>query len=78
MTGLPARVFRLEGRGRVAEGCFADLVIFDPDTIIDRATYDEPKQFSAGIDTVYVNGVPSWQAGAKSVRRAGRLVGGNN
>jgi N-acyl-D-amino-acid deacylase len=78
MTGLPARVFKLEGRGRVAEGCFADLVVFDPDAIIDRATYDEPRQFSAGIDAVYVNGVPSWQAGATSVRRAGRLVGGNN
>jgi N-acyl-D-amino-acid deacylase len=76
MTGLPARVFKLEGRGRIAEGCFADLVVFDPDTIIDRATYDDPKQFSAGVEMVVVNGRLSWEAGASTVSRAGRLVGG--
>jgi N-acyl-D-amino-acid deacylase len=76
MTGLPAKVFKLAGRGRIAAGHFADLVVFDPETIIDRATYDDPKQFSAGVDQVYVNGVLSWEAGATRVRRAGRLVGG--
>jgi N-acyl-D-amino-acid deacylase len=76
MTGLPAKVFKLAGRGRVAAGAFADLVVFDPASIIDRATYDDPKQFSAGVDQVYVNGVLSWEAGATTVRRAGRLIGG--
>ena len=76
MTGFPARVFKLEGRGRIAEGAYADLVVFDPQTIIDRATYDDPKQYSAGVDTVFVNGRRSWEAGAASVDRAGRLVGG--
>jgi N-acyl-D-amino-acid deacylase len=76
MTGLPARVFRLEGRGRIAEGCFADLVVFDPETILDRATYDDPKQFSAGVEMVVVNGRLSWEAGASTVSRAGRLIGG--
>jgi N-acyl-D-amino-acid deacylase len=76
MTGLPAKVFKLAGRGRVAAGAFADLVVFDPQSIIDRATYDDPKQFSAGVDEVYVNGVLSWEAGSTAVRRAGRLVGG--
>jgi N-acyl-D-amino-acid deacylase len=76
MTGLPAKVFKLAGRGRIAAGHFADLVVFDPETIIDRATYDDPKQFSAGVDQVFVTGVLSWEAGATRVRRAGRLVGG--
>jgi N-acyl-D-amino-acid deacylase len=74
MTGLSAGFFGLERRGRLAENYFADLVVFDPETVIDRATYAEPKQFSAGIDKVFVNGVLSWEAGATSVRRAGRLV----
>ncbi len=77
MTGLPAQVFRLDGRGRLAPGAFADLVVFDPATIIDTATYDEPKQFSAGVESVFVNGTLSWEAGAGSVRRNGRLVGGS-
>jgi N-acyl-D-amino-acid deacylase len=77
MTGLPASVFRLEGRGRIAEGAFADLVVFDPATIIDRATYESPKELSLGVDMVFVNGRKSWQAGATTVNRAGRLIGGN-
>ena len=76
MTGLTAKVFNLEGRGRIAEGCFADLVVFDPATVVDRATYEDPQQFSAGIEKVFVNGKLSWEAGATSVRRNGRLVGG--
>ena len=78
MTGLPARTFGLKDRGRLAPGCFADLVVFDPATIIDEATYDRPKQFSTGIERVFVNGTPSWEAGAASIRRAGRLVGGKS
>ncbi len=78
MTGLSASTFRLDRRGRLSEGYFADLVVFDPETIIDRATYEEPKQFSAGVDKVFVNGTLSWEAGATSVRRAGRLVGGKS
>jgi N-acyl-D-amino-acid deacylase len=78
MTGLSAKMFRLKGRGVLAEGNFADLVVFDPDTVIDRATYDKPKQLSDGIDKVFVNGVLAYEAGSTSVRRAGRLVGGRN
>jgi N-acyl-D-amino-acid deacylase len=76
MTGLSARTFRLEGRGVLAPGNFADLVVFDPETVIDRATYDDPKQLSAGIDQVFVNGILAYAAGSTNVRRAGRLVGG--
>lgn len=77
MTGWPAEVFRLKDRGRIAAGAYADLVVFDPDTIIDRATYDSPKEFSAGVDMVFVNGRRSWEAGATRADRAGRLIGGN-
>jgi N-acyl-D-amino-acid deacylase len=75
MTGLPAHTFRLEGRGRLAVGFFADLVVFDPEKIIDCATFEQPKRFSQGIDSVLVNGRLSWEAGATSVARAGRLIG---
>jgi N-acyl-D-amino-acid deacylase len=76
MTGLSAKTFRLDRRGVLAKGNFADLVVFDPETVIDRATYERPKEFSAGIDKVFVNGALAWEAGATSVKRAGRLVGG--
>jgi N-acyl-D-amino-acid deacylase len=76
MTGLSAKTFRLKGRGVLAAGNFADLVVFDPETVIDRATYDKPKQLSAGIDKVFVNGALAYEAGSTSVKRAGRLVGG--
>ncbi|MCB1495818.1 MAG: D-aminoacylase [Bauldia sp.] len=75
MTGLTASVFNLEDRGRIAEGFFADLVVFDPSTIVDRATYEDPQLFSAGIEKVFVNGRMSWVAGATTVHRNGRLVG---
>jgi N-acyl-D-amino-acid deacylase len=75
MTGLPARVFGLTQRGTLAAGNFADLVVFDPETVIDCATYEKPKEFSAGIDKAFVNGALAWEAGKTTVRRAGRLVG---
>ena len=78
MTGLTAEVFGLKDRGIIREGAFADLVLFNPRTIIDRATYDEPLQRSRGIERVYVNGVLSFSAESGVVARAGRLVGGRN
>ena len=56
MTGNAARRFGLKGRGLVAKGYFADLVVFDPARIIDTATYDDPRQFPVGIPHVLVNG----------------------
>jgi N-acyl-D-amino-acid deacylase len=78
MTGLPAKVFGLSERGRLAPGCFADLVLFNPETVIDCATYDEPLQPSLGIERVYVNGKLSFARGRGVIARGGRLVGGRS
>lgn len=56
MTGMPARRLRLDHRGRVAVGAFADLVVFDPATVADRATFTDPHQYPVGIEVVLVNG----------------------
>jgi N-acyl-D-amino-acid deacylase len=74
MTGLPAARFGLAGRGVIAAGAAADLVIFDPDRIRDTATFARPKQPAAGIDAVYVNGVAVWRDGQPTGRRPGVVV----
>ena len=75
MTAASADRFGLTGRGRVVEGAYADLVVFDPATIADTATFMEPEQPAAGIDLVFVNGVPVWQAGHHTSAGPGRVVG---
>jgi N-acyl-D-amino-acid deacylase len=74
MTGLSAARFGLRDRGLVREGNWADLVLFDPDTVIDRATFDAPLQAAAGIDAVWVNGVLSYRQGRATGDRAGRWL----
>ncbi|WP_416897550.1 MAG: N-acyl-D-amino-acid deacylase family protein [Minwuia sp.] len=74
MTSLTAETFGLKGRGRLEEGFAADLVLFDPDTIIDSATFAEPKTPAAGIERVFVNGQPVWQDGAPTGARPGQRV----
>jgi len=74
MTGLPARTFALEGRGVIRPGAAADLVIFRPDTVIDRASFETPKQPAAGIERVIVAGVTEWLEGAPTGLRAGRFL----
>ena len=56
MTDNPARRFGIRSRGRLEKGCFADAVLFDPDRVIDTATYEDPKQYPVGIPYVLVNG----------------------
>jgi len=76
MTALPADLFGLAGRGRIALGAHADLVVFDPQTIVDRATYERPFQAPEGIRHVYVNGTPVLHAGAYTGERPGRVLRG--
>ncbi len=56
MTGRPASVFGIKNRGLLREGYRADVVVFDPETVIDTATYEAPKQYPKGIPHVIVNG----------------------
>ncbi len=74
MTSLPARVFGLTGRGEIREGAFADLVIFDPARIVDRATYTNPHELAEGVDAVVVNGRIARKAAAFTGVRAGRVL----
>lgn len=74
MTGIPAATFGLKDRGAIAVGHFADLVVFDPKTIKDTATFLQPKQQAAGIDSVIVNGVVSWKDGKATSDRSGIFI----
>jgi N-acyl-D-amino-acid deacylase len=75
MTGLSSRNFRLRERGEIREGWFADVVVFDPVRIRDRATYESPLERSEGIERVYVNGQLAFTADATGQhKRAGRVL----
>jgi N-acyl-D-amino-acid deacylase len=74
MTGLTAMRLGLRDRGRIATGCHADLAVFDPDTIIDNATFDTPTEACTGMRHVFVNGIATWQDGAATGARPGRFI----
>ena len=74
MTSLPCERFGLSFRGRVAEGFFADLLLFDPELIVDRATFVDPKQAPLGIELVLVNGAVASVGGSSTDERAGRFL----
>ena len=74
MTGITAHVFGLKNRGVLAEGKVADIVIFDADTVIDRASYDDPMQPAAGIDYVIVAGQTIWKYGTSTGLRPGQII----
>ncbi|MGE3906367.1 MAG: amidohydrolase family protein, partial [Reyranellaceae bacterium] len=71
MTGLPAAEFGFKERGLIRDGHAADLVLFDPATIIDTATFEKPEQAAAGIEIVVNNGVPIWDGGKPTGARPG-------
>jgi len=74
MTGLPAQKFRLTDRGVVREGAYADLVVFDPQTVADVGTYQEPRRYPPGIDYVIVNGKVTADHGRHSGEKKGRML----
>jgi N-acyl-D-amino-acid deacylase len=74
MTSLPAERFGLRDRGRISEGAFADLVLFDHADIADAATYDRPHAFPVGVSLVVVNGGVAWEDGAVGGSRTGRVL----
>ena len=76
LTSLPARNLRLERRGLLERGYFADVVVFDPDRIEDHATYDEPHQYSTGVVHVAVNGELVLRDGEHTGALPGRVVRG--
>jgi N-acyl-D-amino-acid deacylase len=74
MTGLSAARFGLTGRGILAAGTYADITVFDPDTVADRATFEAPTTPAAGIEHVFVNGRPVWSDGKPTGERPGRAL----
>jgi N-acyl-D-amino-acid deacylase len=74
MTGLSARQFNLTGRGTLGVGSVADIVVFDPERVIDRATYDDPAVPADGIDLVMVNGEIAYRDKQSTGVRAGRFL----
>jgi N-acyl-D-amino-acid deacylase len=74
MTGLSAHNVGIADRGEIRPGAFADLVLFDPATVADRSTFEDPKALSVGIGKVWVNGVPVWQDGKASGEFPGRAI----
>jgi N-acyl-D-amino-acid deacylase len=75
MTGLTAKSFGLEGRGVLRPGAFADIVMFDPLAVDERATFTQPIRPASGIEIVFVNGTPVWNGGRPTGARPGRVLG---
>jgi len=76
LTSLPAATLRVKDRGRLAPEYFADLVVFDPKSIADKATYEQPHQYSVGMRHVWVNGVQVLKDGEHTGLKPGRVVRG--
>ena len=74
MSGFPATRFGIKDRGRIAEGLAADLVVFDPETVADRSTWQDPVQPAVGVNWVLVNGVPVIDEGNPTGQLPGRVV----
>ena len=74
MSGMPAGRLGLTDRERIAEGMIADIVIFDPEKVIDKATFENPHQYPEGIDYVLVNGNLAVDAGKFTDQRGGKVL----
>jgi N-acyl-D-amino-acid deacylase len=74
MTALPASRMGLRDRGTLRKGTFADLVLFDPETVLDRATFAQPLELPVGIKAVFVNGVQVWSEDRPTGAKPGRVL----
>ena len=74
MTSAPAARLRLEGRGRLQPGAVADIVLFDPKTIVDRSTFTDPAVLATGVEKVFVGGEIVWDAGKPVNARPGKVL----
>ena len=76
LTSLPASTLRIKERGKLEQGFFADVVVFDPKTIADRSTYEQPHQYAIGVRHVWVNGGQVLKDGEHTGQKPGRVVRG--
>lgn len=76
LTSFPADNIKIKDRGRLKPGCFADIVVFDPDAISDHATFVKPHQYSTGVKDVFVNGIQVLKDGEHTGALPGRVVRG--
>ena len=76
LTSFPAANLKIRNRGSLKTGYFADVVVFDPETVTDHATFKEPHQFSTGVAHVFVNGVQVLKAGEHTGAKPGRVIRG--
>ena len=76
LTSLPAENLKLDRRGRLAKGYYADVVVFNPEKIIDHATYESPHQYATGVEHVFVNGTQVLKNGRHTGAKPGRFVRG--
>ena len=74
MTGFPAWRLGLKQRGKIKKNYFADITIFNPNTIIDKATFENPHQYSEGIEYVLVNGKLVVSEGTHTKERPGKVL----
>jgi dihydroorotase/N-acyl-D-amino-acid deacylase len=75
-TSLPAKRMRLADRGVLEPGRWADVVVFDPQTVRDVATFDDPNRYALGMRFVLVNGVPVIEGGKMTGAKPGRVIRG--
>ena len=74
MSSYPASRIKLADRGRLATGLAADVVVFDPQTVADRATFEEPFQYPTGIKVVVVNGIVALRDGQRGSQMTGKAL----
>jgi N-acyl-D-amino-acid deacylase len=74
MTGLPAAVYQVPDRGEIRVGAVADVLVFDPQKVVDVATYEKPHAYSKGMDYVFINGQAAIAAGQVVPRRSGHVL----